>query len=249
MNSLQVFNFQERDIRTVVKDGEPWFVVKDVCEILDISNHKDASSRLNSTMKDEVGITDAIGRLQNTTVISEAGIYKLVFTSRKPEAEKFTDWLATDVIPSIRKHGMYAMDELIDNPDLAIRALTALKEEREKTKLLQSKVEQDQPKVLFAESVASSKDSVLIHDLATILTQNGVKNMGEIKLFRWLRDNGYLCKSGEDYNLPTNRSLQLKVMEIKKTTNINTYGDIKVNRTPKVTQKGCIYFVNKIVNK
>lgn len=108
MNQLQrIFDYQGTQVRTVVIDGQIWFVAKDVCEILEISNHRDAMSRLGDSMKDEVGITDAIGRTQQTTVVSEAGVYKLTFTSRKPEAERFTDWLAEDVLPSIRHVGTY----------------------------------------------------------------------------------------------------------------------------------------------
>jgi prophage antirepressor-like protein len=137
MNNLIPFNYNSKEVRTINKDGEPWFVAKDVCEILEISDTWSATSRLSESMKGTDSIS-TLGGTQEMSVINEAGLYKLVFTSRKPEAEKFTDWVATDVIPSIRKHGMYAKDELLDNPDLLIEVVTQLKKEREEKRLLQA---------------------------------------------------------------------------------------------------------------
>lgn len=250
MNKLaKVFNYGEKEVRTVIIENEPWFIVKDACNILNITNPTDSIKNIEEDDLDTTEVIDSLGRKQTANIVNESGLYQLIFQSRKPEAKQFKRWVTHEVLPSIRKHGIYATDELLNNPDLAIKAFTALKEERERNKLLESKVEQDKPKVLFAESVTASKDSVLVHELATILKQKGIKNMGEIKLFNWLRENGYLCKCGEDYNLPTSYSMELKLMEIKKTTTSSANGSHKVFRTCKVTGKGQIYFVNKILKQ
>lgn len=137
MESLpQLFEYEDKMVRVIVLDGQPWWVAKDICEVLNIKNHRDATSKLNASMKrDDVGVTDAIGRIQNTTLINESGVYKIAFTSQKPEAERFTNWVASEVLPSIRKHGIYVTEATIDNmlsdPDFGIRLLTTLKEERE----------------------------------------------------------------------------------------------------------------------
>jgi len=186
MNQLSVFNYNSEQVRTVSKHGEVWFVAKDVCEILGISNHKDATTRLSNTMKDEVGITDAIGRVQKTTVVSEAGVYKLVFTSRKPEAEKFTDWIASEVIPSVRKNGGYIANQENLTPEQIVSnaLLVAQRIIEEKDRQLETQ----KPKVLFADAVSASKSSILIGELAKILKQNDI-NMGQNRLFEWLRKN------------------------------------------------------------
>ena len=258
MNELvNVFNYQTKEVRTVIKDGEPWFVAKDVCEILEISNNRDAVSRLSEHM---IGVVtaDTPGGSQSMTVINEAGVYKLVFTSRKPEAEKFIDWIATEVLPSIRKHGMYAtentIEKMLEDPDTMIQLLTKLKLERKaklleqaKVNTLEERVVKDKPKVIFADAVSVSSSSILIRDLAKLIQQNGV-TMGGNRLFTWLRDNGYLIKAmSTSYNMPTQRSMDLKLFEIKETAITHSDGHIHVNKTSKVTGKGQVYFINKFI--
>ncbi len=153
----------------------------------------------------------------------------------------------TKVLPSIRKHGMYAVDQLISNPDLAIQAFTALKEEREQRKALESQIEKDAPKVLFADAVAASHTSILTGELAKLLKQNGVE-IGQNRLFAWLRDNGYLIRrKGSDYNMPTQKSMEMELFEVKERTIHDPNGSVRVIKTPKVTGKGQQYFINKFL--
>ncbi|MBL3648812.1 phage antirepressor [Bacillus sp. RHFS10] len=253
MNELQkVFNYQDQQVRTVVKDGQPWFVAKDVCNVLNHSNHKVAVSRLDEDEVRKVYLADSLGRNQKTTVVNEAGLYSLILTSNKPEAKQFKRWITHEVIPTIRKTGGY-----VANDELFIQ--TYLPQADENTKLLfkttlhtmkeQSKqIETMKPKVVFAEAVESSESSVLVGELAKIIQQNGV-DIGPNKLFQWLRDNGYLIrKKGESFNLPTQRSMDMGLFEIKKRTVSNLDGSIRTTRTPKVTGKGQIYFVNKFMS-
>ncbi|MGR0121346.1 phage antirepressor [Bacillus halotolerans] len=253
MNELQkVFNYQDQQVRTVVKDGQPWFVAKDVCNVLNHSNHKVATSRLDEDEVSKVYLTDSLGRYQKTTVVNEAGLYSLILTSNKPEAKQFKRWITHEVIPTIRKTGGY-----VANDELFIQIY--LPQADENTKLLfkttlhtmkeQSKqIETMKPKVIFAEAVESSESSVLVGELAKIIQQNGV-DIGPNKLFQWLRDNGYLIrKKGESFNLPTQRSMDMGLFEIKKRTVNNLDGSIRTTRTPKVTGKGQIYFVNKFMS-
>ncbi|TCL74189.1 prophage antirepressor-like protein [Hydrogenispora ethanolica] len=251
MNKLQIFQKDNFKVRVVERNGEPWFVAKDVCDILEIGNPTMALQRLNNSMKG-VSSIETLGGTQVLNVISEAGVYKLVFTSRKPEAERFTDWVASEVIPSIRKHGAYLtpakIEEVLLNPDTIIRLATDLKQERQKRIELEEKIEDQKSKVLFADAVTTSKSSVLVGELAKILKQNGIE-IGQNRLFEWLREEGYLCKAGENYNLPTQYSMELELMEIKKVTINNPDGSSRITRTPKITGKGQVYFVNKFLNK
>ena len=213
---------------------------------MDISNPRDAKTRLN-----EKGVvtTDTLtnGGIQAMSYINESNLYKLIFQSRKAEAEKFTEWVTSEVLPDIRRYGMYATDELVNNPDLLIKIATKLKEERVRNKRLEEKVQADRPKVLFAESVESSNNSCLVGELAKILKQNNI-DIGQNKLFEWLREKGYLIKQkGENFNLPTQYSMELGLMTVKKSIVNNPDGTIRTTRTPKITGKGQIYFVNKFL--
>ncbi|MED4559925.1 phage antirepressor [Bacillus subtilis] len=253
MKELQkIFNYQDQQVRTVVKDGQPWFVAKDVCNVLNHSNHKVAVSRLDEDEVSKVYLTDSLSRNQKTTVVNEAGLYSLILTSNKPEAKQFKRWITHEVIPEIRKTGGYvANDELfiqtyLPQADEHIKLLfkTTLHTMKEQSK----QIETMKPKVIFAEAVESSESSVLVGELAKIIQQNGV-DIGPNKLFQWLRDNGYLIrKKGESFNLPTQRSMEMGLFEIKKRTVSNLDGSIRTTRTPKVTGKGQIYFVNKFMS-
>ncbi|MBS2764018.1 phage antirepressor [Bacillus licheniformis] len=251
MDQLQkVFNYQDQQVRTVVKDGEPWFVAKDVCDVLEIGNPSQALSRLDEDEKNTVILNEGIGN-PNKTIVNEPGLYSLILGSRKPEAKQFKRWITHEVIPTIRKTGGY-----VANDDLFIQ--TYLPQADEQTKQLfkvtlhtmkeQSKqIETMKPKALFADAVEASESSVLVGELAKILKQNGIE-IGQNKLFKWLRENGYLIrKKGESFNLPTQRSMDMGLFEIKKSTIVNGDGSIRTTRTPKVTGKGQIYFVNKFI--
>lgn len=250
MNNLEVFNFESKEVRSLLIDNEPWFVGKDVAEILGYLNTRDAINKHvdNDDKTDGVAICDSIGRKQNPVLINESGLYSLILSSKLPSAKRFKKFVTSEVLPSLRKHGMYATEETIDkillNPDFGIRLLNELKEEREKTKLLKNENEQLKPKALFADTVSASDTSILIGQLAKLLKQNG-NDIGQNRLFKILRKDGYLGKSGENYNLPTQKSMNLKVMEIKERTVNNSDGSVRITKTPMITGKGQVYFVNR----
>ena len=179
--------------------------------------------------------------------IPENVFYKLCMKANNEVARKFQDNVCDEILPSIRKYGMYATDELLDNPDLIIKMATRLKEEKAKNKELEDKMKENKPKVIFADSVETSKNTILIGELAKIIKQNGV-DIGQKRLFTWLRDNGFLIKrEGTDYNMPTQKSMELELFEIKETAVTHSDGHISINKTPKVTGKGQIYFINKFL--
>lgn len=252
--NLQTWSYENSEIRTVEKDGEPWFVGKDVAAVLGYSNTRDALAKhVDDEDKNTVVIRDGIQGNPNTTVINESGLYSLVLSSKLPNAKKFKRWVTGEVLPSIRKHGAYMTDQTLEqaltSPDFLIQLATQLKEEKEQRKRLEAKVEQDKPKVLFADSVSASKSSILVGELAKILKQNGV-DTGQFRLFAWLRENGYLIKrEGSDYNMPTQRSVEMGLFEVKQTIITHSDGHITTNKTPKVTGKGQVYFVSKLVSK
>ena len=251
--NLQTWSYENSEIRTVEKDGEPWFVGKDVAAVLGYSNTRDALAKhVDDEDKNTVVIRDGIQGNPNTIVINESGLYSLVLSSKLPNAKKFKRWVTSEVLPSIRKHGAYMTDQTLEqaltSPDFLIQLATQLKEEKEQRKRLEAKVEQDKPKVLFADSVSASKSSILVGELAKILKQNGV-DTGQFRLFAWLRENGYLIKrEGSDYNMPTQKSAEMGLFEVKQTIITHSDRHITTNKTPKVTGKGQVYFVNKFMN-
>lgn len=249
MNELKIFeNSEFGEVRTVVVNNEPMFCLADVCRVLEITNSGNVKARLNQKGIHTIDTLTAGGK-QEMTFINESNLYKAIFQSRKPEAEKFSDWVTSDVLPSIRKHGMYAKEELLDNPDLLISVAQELKTEREKNKALAEDNQRMKPKEIFADAVTTSKTSILIGELAKILNQNGY-DTGEKRLFAWLRNNGYLIKrKGTDYNAPTQRSMGLGLFEVKETTVTHADGHVTVNKTTKVTGKGQQYFINKFLTE
>ena len=252
--NLQTWSYENSEIRTIEKDGEPWFVGKDVAAVLGYSNTRDALAKhVDDEDKNTVVIRDGIQGNPNTIVINESGLYSLVLSSKLPNAKKFKRWVTSEVLPSIRKHGAYMTDQTLEqaltSPDFLIQLATQLKEEKEQRKQLEAKVEQDKPKVLFADSVSASKSSILVRELAKILKQNGV-DTGQFRLFAWLRENGYLIKrEGSDYNMPTQKSAEMGLFEVKQTIITHSDGHITTNKTPKVTGKGQVYFVNKFLGR
>ena len=247
-NALQVFEYKGANVRTVERDGEVWFVAKDVCDVLGIANARDAVSELDDDEKNTVVITDGNRGNPNTNIISEPGLYALVLKSRKPEAKEFSRWVRHEVLPAIRKHGGYltpaTMEEALLNPDVIIRLAQELKAERAKVAELSEQVEASRPKVIFADAMDASQESILIGNLAKVLKQNGVE-IGQNRLFAWLREHGYLmnCK-GERWNMPTQSSIERGLFEVKTRIINNPDGSTKITHTTKVTGKGQIYFVN-----
>lgn len=240
MNEMQIFrNDKFGQVRTVVRDGEPWFVAADVCKALEIGNNRDAVARLDADEKD-VASTDTLGGKQGMTIISEAGLYSLVLGSRKPEARAFKRWITHEVIPAIRKHGGYLTQEKVKeallNPDVLIRLATDLKAEREarieaeaQRARLSEKIEADAPKVLFADSVTASRQSILVGELAKLLRQNGA-DFGQNRLFKRLRNEGYLHRTGVQKNMPTQKAMDLGLFEVQEWTINNPDGSVRLTR-------------------
>ena len=245
----EIFNFRGQDVRTVIINNEPYFVGKDVAEILGYTNSRQALK--NHVDEDDKGVSkcDTPGGKQDLVIINESGLYSLILSSKLPQAKEFKRWVTSEVLPTIRKHGMFATDELLDNPDFAIATLQKLKEEREAKKLLEATIEEQKPKVIFANAVSASHTSILVGEFAKLMRQNGV-NMGQNRMFVWLRENGYLInRKGSDKNMPTQKSMELGLFEIKETTINHSDDHISINKTPKITGKGQLYFADKLLSK
>lgn len=249
MNQLNIFeNAEFGQVRTVTINSEPWFVGKDVAGALGYAKSRNAiASHVSDEDKRDAPIKGTPGGMQTMTMINESGLYALIFGSKLEAAKRFKHWVSSEVLPAIRKHGVYAVDELLNDPDMAIKAFTALKEERERNKLLQADNARMKPKEIFADAVATSKQSILIGELAKLLKQNGY-DTGEKRLFTYLRDNGYLIRrKGTDYNAPTQRSMEMGLFEVKETAVTHSDGHTTINKTTKVTGKGQQYFINKFL--
>lgn len=251
MNELKIFNYNENQIRTVEKDGEPWFVLKDVCDVLALGSPHKVSDRIDADERNLIPLIDSIGRSQDMVIINESGLYNVILRSDKPEAKPFRKWVTSEVLPTIRKHGMYAtadtLDKMIASPEFGIQLLTKLKEEQEKRKELEAQIKEDEPLKVFAHSVQASQDSILVGDLAKLLRQNGVP-IGQKRLFDWLRQNGYLIKDGVSRNMPTQRAMEMELFKVKESTINMPDGSVRISRTTKVTGKGQVYFVNKLLS-
>lgn len=253
MNNLMIFEGHE--VEAFELKGQILFNPYHVGECLELNGDavRKAMSRMNEKQVLKITNSDVtnnhIRKLNNAgeNFLTESGVYKLVFKSRKPNAERFTDWVTDEVLPSIRKHGMYAVDDLINDPDLAIKAFMALKEEKTRNKMLQADNERMRPKEIFADAVATSQTSILIGDLAKLLKQNGVET-GQKRFFEWLRENGYLIKrKGADWNMPTQKAMERGLFEVKESAVNNPDGSVRINKTTKVTGKGQQYFINKFL--
>lgn len=252
MSDLVAFQNPEfGEIRTLDRNGEPWFVGKDIAAVLGYSDtnkaigmHVDEEDKLNDKTALSLG-------QRGGWFINESGLYSLVLSSKLPTAKKFKRWVTSEILPSIRRHGMYAtadtIEKMLADPDTAIKLLTTLKEERAARQALEDKVEKDKPKVLFADAVSASRTSILVGELAKLLKQNGI-DIGQNRLFGWLRDNGYLIRrKGADFNMPTQRSMELELFTIKETVITHSDGSVNVSKTVKVTGKGQQYFINKFL--
>lgn len=257
MNNLMIF--ENKPVEVFEWNGQVLFNPKHVSECLNITDVK--SSIRNFNEKQVIKLTNSkmhdmhFRKLHNTgeNFLTESGVYKLIFKSKKKEAEKFQDWVTDEVLPSIRRHGAYMNDDTLEkaltSPDFLIKLATNLKEEQEKRKLLEEEIKTNAPKVIFADAVSTSHTSILVGELAKLLKQNGV-DTGQNKLFIWLRENGYLIKrKGSDYNMPTQRAMEKELFEIKETPIVHSDGHITVSKTTKVTGKGQQYFINKFIQK
>lgn len=250
--NVQIFKHEEfGEVRTLQINGEPWFVGKDIAERLGYSNPqkaiRDHVDEEDKTLNDLFTVNGTKGIL-----INESGLYSLILSSKLPRAKKFKRWVTDEVLPSIRKHGAYmtenTLEHALTSPDFLIQLATNLKEEQEKRKALEEEKKLNTPKVIFADAVSASKGSILIGELAKILKQNGVET-GQNKLFAWLRENKFLIsRKGSDYNMPTQKSMELGLFEIKETSISHADGHTSINKTPKVTGKGQQYFINKFLN-
>ena len=244
MNDVKIFESSEfGQVRTTVIDGEPWFVAADVCRALDLGNPTRALDRLDNDERTLISIKGASnGKPVNG--VNEPGLYSLVLGSRKPEAKAFKRWITHEVIPAIRKTGGYHVpqspEEQMAQGLLAAQKLLAEKDKR---------IEEMRPKEIFADAVSVSKTDILIGDLAKLIKQNG-HDIGQKRLFAWLREKGYLIKrKGLDWNMPTQKAMEMKLFRVKETVVTHADGHTTVSKTPKVTGKGQIYFVNKFLRK
>lgn len=249
MNELQNFTFDGSTVRTIAINNQPYFIGKDVADILGYTN---TAKAIRDHVDDEDKLTERIvlsGQNREVIFINESGLYSLILSSKLPTAKGFKRWVTSEVLPAIRTHGVYAVDELIDDPDLAIKAFTALKEERTKRKALEAQNAVMVPKAVFADAVTTSDSCILIGDLAKLLRQNGVE-IGQKRLFDWLRNHGFLIKRrGADWNSPTQRAMEMGLFEIKETAITHSDGHVTISKTTKVTGKGQIYFVYRFLGK
>lgn len=253
MNKVIIFESPEFGrVRTVNIDGEPWLVGKDVATALRYERTADAI-RQHVELEDKgVGEIQTPGGIQNMVIINESGLYALIFGSKLPSSKRFKHWVTSEVLPSIRKHGGYiaGQEDMTDEELLARAVMLAQSKIEERDRLIaeqQERIEKMRSKEIFANAVAASKVTILIGELAKVLKQNGI-NVGQNRLFEWMRENGYLIRrQGTDYNMPTQRSMEMGLFEIKETAVTHSDGHTTVSKTPKVTGRGQEYFINKFL--
>lgn len=245
-SEIQSYNFNGAALRTLTdENGEPWFVAKDVCDILEISNPSDALKRLDDDERSRFNL----GRQGETNIVNEAGLYVLVLGSRKPEAHEFKRWVTHEVLPQIRKTGGYIPTTDADD-DMTILAKAVMigqrtmEAQKQRIAEQQTRIVELEPKARFADAVAASDGTCLVGELAKMLRQNGM-DIGQNRLFRLLQADGYLGKSGSNRNVPTQRAMDLGLFRIKETTVTHADGHTTVSRTPKVTGKGQRYFIDR----
>ncbi len=244
MNELQIFkNAEFGQIRTVEINGQPYFMASDVARALGYTNpSRSAKDHCKNLIKRCT--TDSVGREQESLFIPESDIYRLIIKSKLPSAERFEKWLMEEVLPSIRKTGGYISgQETMTDAELMAKALLVANKQIEQRN---KQIEEMQPKAIFADAVSASKTSILIGDLAKIICQNGIQ-IGQKRLFEWLRQNGYLIKSGSSKNMPMQRYVEQGLFEVKESNVCNPDGSVRVTKTTKITGKGQLYFINKFL--
>ena len=252
-NEIKIFENEEfGSVRTLEINGKPYFVGKDVTDILGYQNgSRDINRHVDEDDREKVMIFDG-NQDKESIIINESGLYSLILSSKLPTAKKFKHWVTSEVIPSIHKNGGYiAGQETLSDEELMAKALLVANNKiAERDRIIeqkQARIEQMKPKEIFADAVATSHTSILVGDLAKLICQNGYQ-IGAKRLFSWLRDNGYLIKrKGADWNMPTQKSLELGLFEIKESTHIGGNGCNVTTRTPKATGKAQIYFINKFL--
>lgn len=251
-NAVELYKFDDHGVRTVQEGEQILFCAKDVAEAL---GYKDTVNAIKQHCHGVVfhhPIADSLGREQQARFITEGDVYRLIASSKLPSAVRFERWLFDEVVPSIRKHGAYmsaqTIEQALTSPDFLIKLATQLKTEKEARTKAEAQVEADKPKVLFADAVSASDKSILVGVLAKILKANGVE-IGQNRLFRILRKRGYLGSYGKEYNMPTQKSMELKLFEIKQHAVIHSDGHQTISLTPMVTGKGQVYFVNHFLKK
>ncbi|ALJ24016.1 antirepressor [Lactobacillus gallinarum] len=243
-SNLQLFAFEGSQVRTLEIKNEPWFVGKDVAEILGYSRTADA---LKAHVDDEDKLTRQFtdsGQSRKMYIINESGLYSLILSSKMPNAKKFKHWVTSEVLPTIRKHGAYMTDEkafdVIHNKNGLV---DLLQQAADQLKQKDIQIAEMKPKALFADAITASETSILVGEMAKILKNGGV-NTGQNRFFQWLRENGYLIKrKGTDYNMPTQKSMNLKLFEIKERTIVDG-NSTRIVKTPKITGIGQQYFTN-----
>ena len=250
MQAIQIFNNPSfGNVRVAGTEVNPLFCLADVCKALGLSA-KGVNQRLGDEVISNYPITDSLGRTQQALFVNEDGLYDVILDSRKPEAKQFRKWITSEVLPTIRKHGAYMADNIIEktlsDPDYLIQLATTLKQERQQRIEAERKVAEAQPAVTFTQAVSGSASSCLIGELAKLINQNGYP-IGERRLFKWLRENGYLGTKGERYNIPNQRYIEQGLFELKKGTRSGNNGVMHTTITSKVTGKGQVYFVNKFL--
>lgn len=252
MSELSTFNFNMFPCRVIDINNEPWFVAKDIADILEYSETAMMTRRLDDDEKGKIKSAETAGLTSvgnnDVTIINESGLYNAILGSNKPEAKVFKKWITAEVLPSIRKHGAYAtpatLENMINNPDFAIGLFRELKKEQDARKLLEAKAEENRPRLVFAESIEVSQTSILVGEMAKLIKQSTGADIGQNRFFDFLRENGYVHCGGEQRNLPTQRSIDSGWMEIKEGSRFDNNGVSFITRTPKITGKGQVYFVN-----
>ena len=247
---LQIFfNTEFGRVRTTEIDDKPYFVATDIANALGYTNPRDAVLRhCKGVVKRD---TPTSSGTQQMSYINEGDVYRLIMRSKLPSAERFESWVMDEVLPSIRKNGGYiaGQETMTDDELLAKALMVANNKIAERDRIIEhqkAKIEYDRPKTIFADAVATSNTSILVGDLAKIICQNGVQ-IGQKRLFAWLRKNGYLMKNGSSYNMPIQRYIQQGLFEVKERSIQNPDGSVRITITPKVTGKGQLYFVNKFL--
>lgn len=254
---VQIFKNEELGaLRTVLIDNEPWFVGRDVAEILGYSNTRDAM-RKHVDAEDKKILKSQNATLENMPnrglqIINESGLYSLILSSTLPNAKQFKRWVTSEVLPSIRKHGAYLteqkVEEVLLNPDTIIKLATQLKQEREARMQAEALNEANRPKVEFANAVAGSDGTISMADLAKLLKQNGVRT-GRDRLYNWMREHGYLMKHGVSRNTPTQRAMEAGWFKVRESAIVSPYGGTIIKKTTLVTGKGQAYFIKKLCHQ
>ena len=255
MAAIEIFkNESFGEVRVAGTSEQPLFCLADICRVLDLQVTP-TKNRLKQDGVTLIKVIDSLGREQEATFVSEQNLYKVIMRSDKPQAEPFQDWVCGEVLPSIRKTGSYSVQQHYEIPQsfsealmLAAKQAQQIEEQQKQIEAKDEQIRQDAPRVLFSKAVETAKRSCLVAELAKILQQNGV-NIGQNRLFEWLRKNNYLCSKGQYYNQPTQKAMELGLFEIKQTTINKPDGSVLVSTTTKVTGKGQVYFVEKFLGE